>query len=256
MRCQICPHNISSITVLLFALTAIPTEQCAACTPTQCIDIDLDATTHPKPPIAPPSTAATPLNATATLLAQHDSLKDHAAVPDPELYFQDQEDGSRLLIWPPDDTLPRDVLAGRPEAWLQTILPASAATVTFLPQFLEHYARLGFHPDRTLFTVHYDSSLPGGHASLNAVIAVLSAFGADYRIWRGEEDKQGHTHYFLSLLAMKRVPIKDWVWSVRSNELVDLRGLTSTQFLNLCELQVKAQTTTMFLHDISTRRRP
>lgn len=85
------------------------------------------------------------LDSLATTKMQRDSLPSHGArVPHPELYYLDQDDGSRLLIWPPEETLPRDVLARRPEVWLCAFISGNLTTAaTLLPSFLEHYSRLG-----------------------------------------------------------------------------------------------------------------
>lgn len=83
------------------------------------------------------------LDSTATARVQRDSLPDPTQVPYPELYYYDHEYGTRLLIWPPDETLPRDVLARRPEVWLHVTVAVDLNATAILPHFLEHYSRLG-----------------------------------------------------------------------------------------------------------------
>ena len=90
----------------------------------------------------PSSIAAHQLDAVTTFKVQRDWLEDSLDVPDPELYYQDLEDGTRKLIWGFDDTLPRDLIAGRTEVWLQTIIDVGRDGF-LLPHFLEHYSRLG-----------------------------------------------------------------------------------------------------------------
>ena len=74
--------------------------------------------------------------------AQRDWIDHSNHVPEPDLYYQDLDDGERLLIWSYYDTLPRDVLAGRPEVWLYVVMDV-ARDAAILPHFLEHYSRLG-----------------------------------------------------------------------------------------------------------------
>lgn len=93
------------------------------------------------PSIPPPPPRA--LAADATLRARVDAAEDAEEVPEPQLFIDERPSGP-LLIWDPNDTLPRDVLRARsPEVWLYSLLSANFGGPDILQHFLEHYSRLG-----------------------------------------------------------------------------------------------------------------
>lgn len=97
---------------------------------------------HKRPLLSSPRSSLDP---TSTYKVHHgipiDIEKD---IPYAELYYEDQSDGKRTLIWPPESTLPRDVLAtGRPELWLHCTLDTTPYHAKLLPSLIEHYIRLG-----------------------------------------------------------------------------------------------------------------
>lgn len=89
-----------------------------------------------------PTASDAHLDGATTFKVQSDWVPDSLDVPYPELYYQDLEDGTRKLIWAFDDTLPRDLLAGRSEVWLHATIDVDQ-DAALLPHFLEHYSRLG-----------------------------------------------------------------------------------------------------------------
>lgn len=101
----------------------------------------------------------------------------------------------------------------------------------------------GISPDRMLITLRsehgkldFKNSFPPENAVLNKVIASLTVFGADYRVWLGRRSLEAALH--ASLLAVRRVPIKDWVVVVDAHEFVDFGDLTAQQFLRQKEREV------------------
>jgi hypothetical protein len=182
------------------------------------------------------ASALPPLDASATRRAQRDAAPDPTAVPHPELYYEGD-----TLIWAPEDTLPRDVLARRPEVWLYCRLPATPAAAALLPHFLEHHARLGVAPDRMLFVLHRDPGGGGGEedegeGARRGVAALLRAFGADAREWRGADCGEGRLG--AQLRALRRVPVQDWVVVAACDELLEFGGLPARLFLERREREV------------------
>jgi hypothetical protein len=150
-----------------------------------------DATTATVAPLPP--------NPTSTRRALIDAEPDATIVPQPQLYYDDK-DGHRMLIWNPDDTLPRDVLAGRPEVWLYCLLAADYGGPSLLPHFLEHYSRLGIHKDRMLFIVNQNPASQGSNPrDLEDMRRLLDAFGADYRVWLGQYSADTHLKFKLQV---------------------------------------------------------
>ena len=97
------------------------------------------------------------LNKDSTYKLQRDWANAPPYVSLPELYYQDLEDGSRQFIWTFDDTRARDVLAGRPEIWLYTLIDAERdEDAVLITHLLEHYSRAGqFWFSFLLFSLHY-----------------------------------------------------------------------------------------------------
>jgi hypothetical protein len=170
---------------------------------------------------------------TATYRIQRDwlPLED---VPHPELYYQDLDTGERQLIWAFDDTLPRDVLAGRPDVWLQATLHVEKDVDLLLP-FLEHYSKLGIVFERMIFTL-IASNL--NNKELLYVQKVLRHVGAIFHSLLLVEKEGGISSSFASnctskgyrravyeanLRATYSVPVKDWIIAVEGNELLEFQ---------------------------------
>lgn len=161
--------------------------------------------------------------ATATYRIHRDWLP-HEDIPHPELYYQDLDTGERQLIWAFDDTLPRDVLAGRPDVWLQTTFHVERDVDLLLP-FLEHCSRLGIALDRMIFTL-LASNL--STKELSQVQKALRLVGAvHHTLLLGEETLnmcRSRTYkkavFEANLRATYSVPAKDWIIAVEGIELL------------------------------------
>ncbi|KAL6781158.1 hypothetical protein ACKKBG_A10040 [Auxenochlorella protothecoides x Auxenochlorella symbiontica] len=165
----------------------------------------------------------------ATSAAWRDAAPPAWAAPEPHLFFLDQADGGQLLIWGPEDTLPRDVLRPRrPEAWLHVVLDAGdAAAPALLPHFLEHYSRLGVPVQRMLVTLRRDAG--EGRAAAADLARQLDAWGVDSRLWLGPLDAEARLQ--LRLQVLRRVPIQDWVLLPGPSDFFDFGNLTAAQYL-------------------------
>eukprot|EP00887_Chlorella_sp_A99_P001392 scaffold8.g1392.t1 len=153
-----------------------------------------------------------PLNAEVTTRLWRDSAPAGLVdAPEPKLTSEDglTDDGRKVQIYHWADaqsTLPRDLLGPhRPEAragagwgavWLYSALAVDYDGYTLLPHFLEHYARLGgsgIRPERMLLVVHHKANAPGlAPHTLESVLAVLGAWGVDYRVWYGAFSADAH----------------------------------------------------------------
>lgn len=204
----------------------------------------------------------------AVQLVQKEKLLEEREIPDPELYYEQTEEESEenradstLLIWPPDETLPRDVMAGKPQVWVFCSLTAQRATLEFLPLFLNHYVDLGVGIDHMVFVIQLvvhekcERGKEDGLPVVEDIIAVLSSVGADYRVvnvwtpecpsseyltrpWSSEMFQFDLVSYEAMLLALHRVPIKDWIITVRVHELLSFKGLDAFRYFRDCESQV------------------
>jgi hypothetical protein len=183
--------------------------------------------------------SAPALDAAATRRAWRDAAPAAADPPPPRLFYEDGDDGARLLIWAPEDTAPRDALAGRrPEVWLYLEVRADAGHAALLPAHLEHHARLGVAPERVLAVVHHDPAARsggGGAAAAAAARALLAAAGADARSWAGAWSAPAALG--AQLRALRRVPLRDWVLVAAADELLDFGGLPAREFLERRELE-------------------
>ena len=90
-------------------------------------------------------------------------------------------------------------------------------------------------PERMIFTLHSDrpkqriSATTIKISGLAKVQAMLHAFGADYRLWIGRASIDSALE--ASLLAIRSVPIKDWIVIATGNEFIDFGGMTAQRFL-------------------------
>ena len=195
-------------------------------------------------------------------------LQEDMGLLDPELYYQDLDDGSRLFIWPPDETLARDVLAGVPDVWLFCILPTDEMqeTAKILPAFIEHYIRLGVSTERMVFVVQIhvdeDRNAEQGQAwkRLDAITSILTAADIDYRMLIHAESSEIHmqkasnasfyssrnepdswcshlAEYEAMLSALENIPIQDWIIAVRFGELLSFGELNLFHYFTATELQ-------------------
>ncbi len=189
-------------------------------------------------PDGPNAWPAPALDAAATRRARRDAEPAAADPPPPSLFYEDAAGGARLLIWAPEDTAPRDALAGRrPEVWLYLEVRADAGHAALLPAHLEHHARLGVAPERVLAVVHHDPAARGGGGgeAAAAARALLDAAGADARAWAGAWSAPAALR--AQLRALRRVPLRDWVLVAAADELLDFGGLPAPEFLERRELE-------------------
>jgi hypothetical protein len=153
-------------------------------------------------------------------------------IPHPELYYQDLDTGERQLIWAFDDTLPRDVLAGRPDVWMHATFRIEKDADLLLP-FLEHYSRLGIAFDRMIFTLLASSLRING---LVHVQNALQQVGAVYHILLFKEEiskfctsrAYKKAVFEANLRATYNVPAKDWIIAVEGDELLQFHLLSSS----------------------------
>jgi hypothetical protein len=163
---------------------------------------------------------------TATYRIHRDWLtEDH--IPHPELYYQDLDTGERQLIWAFDDTLARDVLAGRPDVWLQTTFQVEHDVDLLLP-FLEHYSRLGIHFKRMIFTLVasnlHSTELLHVQKALRKVGAVHSTLLLKEENCRFCRSKGYRKAVFeANVRSTYNVPIKDWIITVEGSELAEFQ---------------------------------
>jgi len=154
----------------------------------------------------------------------------------PELYYQVLGTGERQLIWAFDDTLPRDALAGRPDAWLQTTFHVERDADLLLP-FVEHYSRLGIAFNRMIFTL-IASNLRT--KELLQVQKALRQLGAVHHTLLLEEENSNLCRsrayrkavFEANLRPTYRVPAKDWIIAVEGDELLQFHLPSSSSGSN------------------------
>lgn len=188
-------------------------------------------------------------NPVATQGARVDSQRHSWDPPEPQLFFLDQDDGSRLLIWSPNDTLPRDVARPRrPEVWLYCFLNAEHTSPAALLHFLEHYSRQGVSPERMLLVLQQwrvspRVNNPGGNNDINqqqrlsltgkqgssALAALLRSWGVDFRVWLGAAGPEARLRHRLEVL--RSIPVHDWILLPDADELFDFGNFTVAGFL-------------------------
>jgi hypothetical protein len=167
------------------------------------------------------------LKNTAAYRIQRDWLPEED-VPHPELYYQDLDTGERQLIWAFDDTLPRDVLAGRPDFWLHSIFQIERDVDLLLP-FLEHYSRMGIDFKRMIFTLIasnlHSKELLDVQKRLRHIGTVFSTllFKIDFTSEFCTSKRYRNAVFEANLRATYRVPIKDWIIAVEGNEFIQFR---------------------------------